>query len=508
MQHRIHLQKDRHNNVSAYKMTSTPRRRGIVQTDRGRTKNILKGRKNRFRSFIMLGLVAFIMLSPQAREMTMGKISEVKEFIMNPTSGYLVYDIEADYTLNRIITLENEDVDKTEYYNETFPISPDIYALEGSQTMYTYTDGTQDLPNQKIQDVVSTELRIDGQSINIPLENTAIRLYSDAITTPSGHKIWWPGTSGSDKTYCVGGPCVKVTSYLGPGESMTYEYLVTISTKSFTWWSEADVVDPRIPGFASGIIEENSGTFDDFENRGGGERIDDFTSIRWYNKNRPDYAIDATGATVIAAVSAIDSNLPEDNQNAFKFAKAAFDYIRENIEYYTCPPGEQSCAGLPAQSGPACLASGQGDCDEQTNAFLSLLRAKGIPGWYVFGILSSQSYTKWEAHAWGYIQLPMSTEWCNDNKIDLDSCYVEGSVDVTNNKWLLHTASALIEWIEQPDPNRDGTYINAYYQSLARSDSDGDCYDKGYDDCRIERERVFALEGPVSYGGGKFPVYS
>ena len=43
----------------------------------------------------MLGLVAFIMLSPQAREMTMGKISEVKEFIMNPTSGYLVYDIEA-----------------------------------------------------------------------------------------------------------------------------------------------------------------------------------------------------------------------------------------------------------------------------------------------------------------------------------------------------------------------------------------------------------------------------
>ena len=106
----------------------------------------------------------------------------------------------------------------------------------------------------------------------------------------------------------------------------------------------------------------------------------------------------------------------------------------------------------------------------------------------MFGVLSSQSYTKWEAHAWGYIQLPMSTEWCNENKIDLDSCYVEASVDVTNNKWLLHTASALIEWIEQPDPNRDGTYINAYYQPNARSDSDGDCIDKGYNDCRVERE--------------------
>ena len=28
------------------------------------------------------------------------------------------------------------------------------------------------------------------------------------------------------------------------------------------------------------------------------------------------------------------------------------------------------------------------------------------------------------------------------------------------------------------------------------------------DQDRIERDRVFALEGPVSYGGGKFPVYS
>ena len=497
MQQRIHLQKDRHNNVSAYKMTSTPRRRGIVQTDRGRTKNILKGRKNRFRSLIMLGLVAFIMLSPQAREMTMGKISEVKDFIMNPTSGYLVYDIEADYTLNRIVSFENTDSDMSEYFNETLPISPDIYALEDSNSMYTYTDGTPDLPNQKIQDVTAIELRIDGQSINIPLESTAIRSHAEAITTANGHKVWWPGTSGSGSQYCIGGPCVKVTINLGPNQDTSFEYLVTISSKSYTWWSDADEgVDPRIPGFSSGMLEQNSGTFDDFENRGSGERIDDFTAIRWYNKNRPDYAIDATGATVIAAVSAIDSNLPDGNQNAFKFAKAAFDYIRENIVYYTDPG-----SGSAALSGPACLAAGQGDCDEQTNAFLSLLRAKGIPGWYVFGILSSQSYTKWEAHAWGYIQLPMSSDWCDQNNIELDSCYVEASVDVTNNKWLLHTASALIDWVEQPDPNRDGTYINAYYRPLAYSDKDDD-------QDRIERDRVFELEGPVSYGGGKFPVYS
>jgi hypothetical protein len=230
-------------------MTAAPNRRGIVQTDRGRSKNILKGRKNRFRSLIMLGLVAFIMLSPQAREMTMGKISEVKEFIMNPTLGYLVYDIEADYTLNRIVTLENMDADTSEYFIETLPISPDIYALENSNGMYSYTDGSQDMPNQKIQDVTGIELRIDGQSINIPLGNADVKLVEESVVTSGGHEIWWPGTSGSGDNYCIGGPCVKVKVNLPPSQKLSFEYLVTINSKSFTWWSNSDDVDPRIPGF-------------------------------------------------------------------------------------------------------------------------------------------------------------------------------------------------------------------------------------------------------------------
>ena len=133
-------------------------------------------------------------------------------------------------------------------------------------------------------------------------------------------------------------------------------------------------------------MEQHSGTFDDFQNRGQGEREQDFTADKWYNNNRPNYAIDATGATVIPAVTAIDSNLPDGNQNAFTFARAAFDYIRNNIEIHL-PSRRPELCWLPAKSGPQCLLDGQGDCDEQTNAFLSLLRVKGIPGWYVFGIL-------------------------------------------------------------------------------------------------------------------------
>ena len=87
---------------------------------------------------------------------------------------------------------------------------------------------------------------------------------------------------------------------------------------------------------------------------------------------------------------------------------------------------------------------------------------------------------------------------CNANKIELNTCFVEASVDVTNNKWLLHTASALIDWIEKPDPT--GNYIHAQYYPLFFDDSDGDKQD-------IERDRTFDTVGSINYGGGKFPIY-
>ena len=106
------MQKDRHNNV-LHKMTSTPKRRGIVQTDRGRTKNIPRDEKS-ISYFIM-----WIGYFHHHHRDDDGKISEVKEFIMNLTSGYLVYDIEADYT-STIIALENEDVDKQSITTKPF----------------------------------------------------------------------------------------------------------------------------------------------------------------------------------------------------------------------------------------------------------------------------------------------------------------------------------------------------------------------------------------------------
>ena len=492
MKERIELQLDRNNNVNTYKMTTAPKRRGYVQTDRGRSKNILKGGKNRFRSLVMLGLVAFIMLSPQAREHVLKEVGDLKEFLENPTLGYMVYDIDAEYTLNRIVSATNDDSTPS-YMTESLPITPDIKALEGGASTFVYTDGTNPSPNQLIQDVTEIKLILDGQKINIPLEGIPPRLVADKITTANGHEVWWPGTSGTGVDFCIGGPCVKVKISLGPSKSTTFEYQTTIKTKSYTWDGDSDNIDPRVPGFTTGITESSSGTFADFANRGNGVRENTFTDVKWYNFNRrnaSDYAIDGAHAAVISAVASVESNLPEGNDNVYDFVRGVFDYIRDNIQYDDDAPA-------PSRNGPSCLSAGIGDCDEQTNAFLSMLRVRGVPGWYVFGVLSSQTFTQWEAHAWGYIQLPMSDEWCNENNIELNTCFVEASVDVTNNKWLLHTSSALIDWIEKPDPT--GTYINAFYRPISHEhNSNGD---------GIDRDRTFDTVGAITFGGGKFPVY-
>ena len=132
------------------------------------------------------------------------------------------------------------------------------------------------------------------------------------------------------------------------------------------------------------------------------------------------------------------------------------------------------------------MSAGIGDCDEQTNAFLSILRTKGIPGWYVLGALTDSTYAYWEGHAWGYIFLPMSDEWCESRSINLDDCFVEGSVDVVNNKWLLHTPTAYIDWIEEADPS--GNLVHNYFHPGYSQD--------------IQRDRTFStLDSPDSTGG-------
>ena len=80
----------------------------------------------------------------------------------------------------------------------------------------------------------------------------------------------------------------------------------------------------------------------------------------------------------------------------------------------------------------------------------------------------------------------MSDSWCNERNIELDTCYVEGSVDVVNNKWLLHTPTAFIDWIEEADPS--SSLVKSYYKPGKRC-------------CDVDRERSYSTSEITSNTG-------
>ena len=181
----------------------------------------------------------------------------------------------------------------------------------------------------------------------------------------------------------------------------------------------------------------------------------------------------------------IMASLPSSEQdNTYAFARATFDLLYNQIEY------DENAPAI-ARSGPQCIADRTGDCDEVSNAFMSIMRTKGVPTWYVFGALTSQEFVTWEGHGWAMIMLPLSDEWCNEQGIILSSCFIEGAVDVVNHKWLLHTTTAFIDWEEAYDPT--GTKLKKYYSPVD---------DAGY----TKRTREFSTEGNVQISSGTFQM--
>ena len=465
---------------TTYLKTRKPTKAGVVQTHTGRKKNILKRRKNRFRSVVMLGLVAFIMLSPQARELVFNKWAGVSEYIQLAAAPYHLYPIETTYTVGEVVEVTNIGPNGAVY--EELMIPRDISTIYGQTTMFDYTDDTESLPAQKIQEIIAITLTVNDVDYSIPLLGEPARMPTDKLVTVDGHEIWWPGVGVGDDM-CSVDICVKISLNLQPQEDTFFTYAVTLKSTSYSWWS-SNRVDSRVSGGDYGINLDRSGDFSDITDRGGGVKASQFTDSLWYGKDRIDYAINSQDAIVISTAQTISATLPEGlSENAYAFARATFDYLHKHIPYDKNAPVE-------ARSGPVCLTDGLGDCDEQTNAYLSILRTKGIPGWYVLGALTDSKYQNWEAHAWGYILLPMSDDWCNSRNIVIDDCFIEGSVDVVNNKWLLHTPTAFIDWIEEADAS--GNLVHNYFHPKYVMD--------------VDRTRTIETLGAAETTGGTYQI--
>ena len=288
-------------------MAAKPSQRGVVQTHTGRQRNIMKRRKNRFRSLAMLGLVAFVMLSPQAQGAVFGEFGGVEEFLQSQLAPYHVYPNEATYTLSKIAEVSKGSGAGS--VTENILIPPTLRSSISGAAQFAFTDGTNQTDPLVLQQTLQLTLSIDGQDINVPIDGMPDRSIDNAIITSGEHQVWWPAVGEGDDE-CPLKKCIKVRLNFDDGGNVQYAFNVRVQSTSYSWWDDGRV-DSRIAGKDSGINADNSGTFADLANRGNGVRQAEFGGTYWYDRGGADgYAINAQDALVTATADTIASSLP------------------------------------------------------------------------------------------------------------------------------------------------------------------------------------------------------
>jgi hypothetical protein len=329
-------------------------------------KRMRKKKQSRIYQLAMLGLIAFVFLSPDAREFVLSKWAEAQDYAKAGLAPHQVYPLEADYTMVRSIELWNNGSQEG-HLLEAIPVPVNVSSNENGPVSFAYEDGTS-IEKQQIQTIKSIKLRIDGETIDIPNGAVPQKSRENAYITLLGNEVWWPA-KGTGDDLCKHGPCVRVHYTVPPSQYARFDFQVSLSSTTHTWWHSTRM-DGKIEGKAEGISVDRSGTFQDVDNRGAGTRGTLFAStLNWYDRNpngAAHWAIDgriASAPTIAQTAAAIEASLPSNlKNNAYAFARATFDWLNDNVPYDYNAPNT-------ARSGEQCLTDGLGDCDEQSNAF-------------------------------------------------------------------------------------------------------------------------------------------
>jgi hypothetical protein len=463
-------------------------RRGPTPRARAQRATVARRRKKsgkQYRNLVIVLVIAFIFLFTPAQEHVNKQLNRWLDELWKAIGPYHEYPVESSYTLERTVTVENYDNLEREFtYWLNIPIQR---TSRGTWTSTFDRGGFQD-DAYTLQTVTSMSVGASIPHISVPVVTVAYLEAQDALPLEDGRtSVHWPSLgAGNDR--CEYTRCLL---WQGSIPSQSFARLIIsydITSYSYTWWKSSEV-DSLVNGKAVGMDVSNSGTFADLQRNGW---IRSTTQLigeeplwydRTYGSGNPDWAIDGTNGLVISAADNILASLPASQQdNVFAFSRAAFDYMRENVEY------AQGNQFGPPRNGPTCLAQGMGDCDEQSNAWMSILRVKQVPTWYEFGALTDMEHQRWEPHAWSNILIPYSLDWCDEQGIEPETCYLEGSVDVVNNKWLLHTPTAFSEFIEPASP--DGEASSEFYRIATIYANQYNLY-----------EELQTVDGPYNSGG-------
>ncbi len=417
-----------------------PRARARAAAARRRKKK--SGRQ--FRNLVLVIAIAFVFLFTPAQEHVNRQLEMWLGDLWKSIGPAHEYPVSTQYTLQRTVEIENWDSGERHFlYHLPIPIQRTSRGVE-STTFERIGGFDQAFSLQMVTNMV---VGPTTPHISVPVYDEQYVVEADAVSLGDGFtEVYWP-PKGSGENTCEYVRCLIWQGDV-PSNSLA-RLVVEYEIQSFSYtWADDGTIATSILGEANGMNIENSGDFSDLYRQGWVKSTTELIGEQhqWYDRNpsggNRDWAIDGDHPLVTATADNILASLPSTQQdNIYAFAHAAFIHVRDNVQY------GQGLA-YPPRSGPTCLAQQIGDCDEQANAWMSIMRTKNIPTWYEFGALTSLGHEVWEAHAWSSILIPYKDSWCIENGIELDSCYLEGSVDVVNNKWLLHTPTAFSEFLE------------------------------------------------------------
>lgn len=148
-------------------------------------------------------------------------------------------------------------------------------------------------------------------------------------------------------------------------------------------------------------------------------------------------------------ITALSKQINGNEQNVYIILKNTYDWVTKNIAYPGSPtPGEP-------KSSLETLRSGVGDCDDQSNLFLGLVRAAGVPGWLQLGALYNSASGQMEGHAWIQTYIP----YANGGGVDVN-------IDLVNKNFLVWKPSFICDYTDNGNGNDLRNYYYTFYSTF------------------------------------------
>jgi hypothetical protein len=145
------------------------------------------------------------------------------------------------------------------------------------------------------------------------------------------------------------------------------------------------------------------------------------------------------------SIKALSKQINGNEQNVYNILKSTYDWVTKNIAYPGSPsPGEP-------KTSVETLQTRVGDCDDQSNLFLGLIRAAGVPGWLQLGALYNSASGQLEGHAWVQTYIPFA----NGGGVDVN-------IDLVNKNFLIWKPSLICDYTD----NGNAADLKNYYYTF------------------------------------------